>query len=157
MTHRVRAIAIMLTALTACAAEARPSATAIELGVPGGGSTTLAATADGVLVVNLWATWCGPCIAEMPMLDDVATTRATEVTVVGVNVGDRADEAAAFAADLGVGYPILTDPDGNLQTALGVTGLPATVLIDDAGEVLDVHQGALTRAELDAAIDGVVQ
>jgi thiol-disulfide isomerase/thioredoxin len=125
----------------------------IELGAADGGATTLADQGDGLLVVNLWATWCGPCVAEMPVFDAVADERSAEATVVGVNVGDTAAEATAFAANLGVDYAMFTDPDGRLQTALGVNSLPATVFIAPSGEVLDVHQGAYTHDELDAAID----
>lgn len=128
----------------------------IELGTADGGSTTLAEEGDGLLVVNLWATWCAPCVAEMPVFDEVAAARATDATVLGINVGDTAAEAVAFAADLGVDYAMFTDPDGRLQTALGVNSLPATVFIVPSGEVLGVHQGAYTHDALDAAIDSAL-
>lgn len=159
--RRRQGIALVATALvttliagSGCGGE-EPAVTPIdiELGTADGGTTTLAAEADGLLVVNLWATWCGPCVAEMPVFDEVAGERAADATVLGINVGDTAAEATAFAAELGVDYAMLTDPDGRLQTALGVNSLPATVFIAPSGEVLDVHQGAYTHDDLHAAID----
>jgi hypothetical protein len=71
-----------------------------------------------------------------------------------VNVGDTAAKAAAFAAKLGVTYPQFIDANGDLETALGVTGLPATAFLSSSGTILEVHQGAFTAATLRAAIAG---
>lgn len=151
-------LALASLVAASCAADDRVAVSPvdIELGTADGGSTTLADESDGLLVVNLWATWCGPCVAEMPVFDEVAAARAADATVLGINVGDTAAEAVAFAADLGVDYAMFTDPDGRLQTALGVSSLPATVFIAPSGEVLEVHQGAYTHDALDAAIDGAL-
>lgn len=129
----------------------------IEIGGVDGEPTTLGDYGGTALVVNLWATWCSPCIAEMPAFDAVAAASAggdaDRIAVLGVNVGDSAEEALRFATELGVRYPILTDPDGRLSASLGVSGLPATAFISPAGEVVEVHAGAFTRAQLEAAID----
>ncbi|MEY4606018.1 MAG: hypothetical protein RLY45_778 [Actinomycetota bacterium] len=149
------AAACSAAVLGGCSSTPPPAAALeIEIGGEGGEPTTLGAYGGTALVVNLWATWCAPCIAEMPAFDAVAATieDGGHIAVLGVNVGDSADEALAFATDLGVGYPILTDPDGRLSAALGVTGLPATAFISPAGEVVEVHAGAYTRAELETAI-----
>jgi len=117
-----------------------------------GGDKASLADYDGTpVVVNMWATWCAPCVKEMPAFDTVAGEQ-TDVKIIGVNVGDTADAATAFAADLGVTYPQFTDPDGLLSTALSVTGYPATAFIDADGKLLEVHQGAYTADELRAAI-----
>jgi thiol-disulfide isomerase/thioredoxin len=90
-----------------------------------GAVVTIDDITDGPLVANLWATWCPPCIAEMPAFDEVADDPdVAGVTIVGVNVGDSADAATAFADELGVTYPQFTDPDGLLSTALAVSALP---------------------------------
>lgn len=104
------------------------------------------------LVVNLWATNCAPCVHEMPALDQIATEFAGVVQVIGVNVLDTPENAAAFAADLGVDYPQYTDTDGAVSSALSVTGLPATGFFSADGELIDVHQGAFTADELRSAI-----
>ena len=118
------------------------------------GSTTAVADFEGApLVVNMWATNCVPCVKEMPALDEVATEMVGRLQIIGVNVFDTPQNAAAFAADLGVSYPQFTDPDGGWSTALGVTGLPATAFFDADGKLVDVHQGAYTADELRAAIE----
>jgi hypothetical protein len=74
------------------------------------------------------------------------------VRIIGVNVADDADDAEAFAQELGVSYEQYTDPSGELSDAFEVTGLPATAFIDAQGNVVDVHAGALTADELRDAI-----
>lgn len=112
-----------------------------------GTDLTLADMRGTPVVVNMWATWCKPCVKEMPAFDEVAGT-TDGVRIIGVNVADDAEDAAAFAAGLGVSYEQFTDPTGSLSDAFGVTGLPATAFIDADGKVVDVHEGALTAAEL---------
>lgn len=146
-------VACGIASLLSCSsADSAASPRDIEISTPDGGVTTLAAFAGRPVVVNMWATWCGPCVAEMPVFDTVAAA-TDSVDIIGVNVGDTATEALEFAEGLGVTYPILTDPDGRLSTALGVNGLPATAFIAADGTVLDLHQGAYTLDELEAAID----
>lgn len=157
MSIRLLAAACAVVSLAAgCGTDDTPvAALDVEIGGVDGAPASLADFAGNALVVNLWATWCAPCVAEMPAFDTVAADLAaagSEITVLGVNVGDSAEEAAAFAGDLGISYPILTDPDGRLSTALGVTGLPATAFIAADGELLDIHAGAYTETQLEASI-----
>lgn len=113
----------------------------------GGAPLRLADVGDGPVVVNLWATWCGPCRAEMPAFDEVDRALGGKVRVVGVNVGDDPGAARRFVDDVGVGFPQYLDRDGTVHTELGATGMPATAFVDD-GQVLDLHTGALGAGEL---------
>ena len=97
---------------------------------------------DGPAIVNLWATWCGPCRTEMPAFQEVST-EYDDVRFVGVNQGDAGDAAAEFLDEVGVTFDQYLDPNGELTNALRVTGLPATFVIDADGTVVDVHNGAL--------------
>jgi peroxiredoxin len=83
----------------------------------------------------------------MPAFDRVATS-TPGVRIIGVNVGDTAAAATAFATKLGIRYSQYTDPEGKLSAAFSVSGLPATAFVDSTGKVLQVHQGALTEQEL---------
>jgi cytochrome c biogenesis protein CcmG, thiol:disulfide interchange protein DsbE len=97
---------------------------------------------EGPAIVNLWATWCGPCRTEMPAFQEVST-EYDDVRFVGVNQGDAGDAAADFLADVGVTFDQYLDPNGELTNALRVAGLPATFVIDADGVVVDVHNGVL--------------
>jgi cytochrome c biogenesis protein CcmG, thiol:disulfide interchange protein DsbE len=102
------------------------------------------------LVVNFWASWCPPCIAEMPDLEAVHQAAAGEVTFIGINTQDTAERAEALVDETGVSYQLLRDPDGDLFQAFGVFGMPSTFYVDADGTIVDRHTGLLTR---DALVD----
>jgi thiol-disulfide isomerase/thioredoxin len=135
-----------------CGGSDGKSVSAVPFTASDGSSTSVADFAGQPLVLNMWATNCKPCVKEMPALDEVASEQAGALQIIGVNVFDTPQDAAKFATDLGVSYPQFTDPDGELSSALSVTGLPATAFFDAAGKLIDVHQGAYTADELRAAI-----
>jgi cytochrome c biogenesis protein CcmG/thiol:disulfide interchange protein DsbE len=99
----------------------------------------------GPLIVNLWASWCGPCRRELPLMQKVATQTAGRVTVLGVDTGDSRDAGASFAADQGVSFPMLFDPDKKLANAIAGTNLPVTIFMDASGK------SYVNRLPLDAA------
>lgn len=118
------------------------------------GEEVSASDFDGhVLLVNFWATWCKPCVEEMPMLSGVQRDFADKgVKVVGIALDD-AERAGEFAADIGVEYPILV---GKTDVVLAgrkfgnSTGaLPFSVLVDGQGVIRWVRLGALKRKELE--------
>ena len=148
----ISALAVIATLATACGGS--PNGTSlgeVPFAASDGEPTTLADFAGAPLVVNMWATWCQPCVREMPAFDEVAG-EATGVQIIGVNIFDTPADAQAFAADLGVQYPQFSDPDGELSTALEVSGYPATAFFDADGKLLELHQGELTADELRSAI-----
>jgi len=151
----VGVITLALVGLNACSSSSNDSTSVAQVSFTAadGTSTNAAAFRGTALVLNMWATNCKPCVKEMPAFDEVAAERAGVVAVIGVNVFDDAETAANFAADLGVTYPQYNDPNGELSTALEVTGLPATAFFDADGTLIDVHQGAYTADELRLAID----
>lgn len=100
------------------------------------------------LVVNFWATWCGPCVREMPMLRDVSSQMAGAVTFIGINVQDSPTQAKAFLEDVGVEYVQAVDPDGEFFRAAGGLGMPTTLLVDADGVVRYRHTGELTADKL---------
>lgn len=100
-------------------------------------------------VVNLWATWCGPCREELPALARLHTDAAGKVRVLGVNSQDRAGAAVAYAADERLPFGSLEDRDGRLLRALRGPGLPVTVFVAADGAIAEVYRGPpLTDATL---------
>jgi len=97
--------------------------------------------AGAPMIVNIWASWCGPCVEEHPVLVDAAS----RVAIVGVIYQDTPDAARSFLARYGDGgWPSLLDPDGRLAIDLGVTGPPETFFVDAAGIVRAHHIGPVT-------------
>jgi len=146
-------VAFAASVLCGCGGtSSKASVSSIEFTAADGTATSVASFKGTPLVINLWATYCGPCVKEMPAIDSVAAAVTGQVQIIGVNVFDSPQDAAAFAKDRGVSYPQFTDPDGALSTALNVTGLPATAFFDEDGTLLEVHAGPYTADSLRAAI-----
>ena len=95
-----------------------------------------------VVLVNFWASWCGPCRQEMPKLDELnAKYHRAGLLLVGVNVDEEAPKALEMAQAMKVGYPLLMDPHKDIVRAYQVTSLPATIIIDREGVVRYVNEG----------------
>ena len=107
------------------------------------------------LVVNFWATWCAPCLEELPMFESVHNRIGHEVTFLGINVSDSPTKANEMIIDAGISYQMGRDPEGNFLIGLGIVGLPATVFIDSEGTIVDVHMGQISDADLDKKISWV--
>jgi cytochrome c biogenesis protein CcmG, thiol:disulfide interchange protein DsbE len=104
------------------------------------------------LVLNVWASWCGPCRQEMPGFQQVYLQAKDKVGFLGLDSRDVVDAARRFAAQTGVTYRLAADPDGQAAAKLGVAALPTTVFIAADGTMRGRHVGALTAADLRAAI-----
>lgn len=152
---RLTLVVVAAATIAACgggsSASGGSKATTVTFTAADGSTTSLADMKGTPVVLNMWATWCKPCVREMPDFDAVASSM-NGVRIVGVNVADSADDAAAFATKLGVSYEQFNDPTGELSDAFDVTGLPATAFVDASGKVVEVHAGALTADELRARI-----
>jgi cytochrome c biogenesis protein CcmG, thiol:disulfide interchange protein DsbE len=97
------------------------------------------------VVVNGWATWCGPCKLEFPIFQRVSTKLGKRVAFLGLNVNDNAEKAREFLAERPVPYPSLEDGDTRIAQDVGwVGGLPITVFYDRNGKKF-VHQGGYTN------------
>lgn len=121
-----------------------------------GAPLELAAYRGKVVVVDFWATWCGPCRATMPILARVADKLAARgVVVLSVNVegARKAGAALAMARTLGVDGPVLVD-DGSLQATYRVDALPTLILIDRAGRVRGAHVGVEDPASYERQLTG---
>ncbi|MBS0382764.1 MAG: TlpA family protein disulfide reductase [Proteobacteria bacterium] len=107
------------------------------------------------LVINLWATWCGPCREEMPVLAQ-AQQAQTKVRFVFANEGEAPAKIRAFLAQTGLHLDgVLVDPFSRLSQEFGVRGYPTTLFFDAQGTLRDIHTGVLSHATLAAALQRV--
>lgn len=109
------------------------------------------------MVVNLWATWCGPCRAEMPMLQAAHDDLGGQVAFLGVGTKDPSTVAGPFLEEVGVRYPQVVDPAAELLRATQVPGLPVTLFLAPDGEIVDQHIGRLDRDTLDELVAKILE
>ena len=116
----------------------------------------IASERGSIVVLNLWASWCPPCRAEMPDLQRFWLAQRTHgVVVIGVDEGESATAATTFARALGVTYPILVDSDQRYGRVYSALGLPTTTVIDRNGIVRAAFDGPVTESQLAVAIHGL--
>lgn len=108
---------------------------------------------DRPMVVNFFASWCTPCIAEMPDFQDVSQELDGRVDFVGLAMQDRTQDAAKTVETTGVTYPWFRDARGDVIAATGSVQMPTTAFFDTEGNMVEVHAGALDADELRSMID----
>ena len=95
-----------------------------------------------VVMINFWATWCGPCRQEMPLLDELYTRyERVGFNLLGVNIDDDPRRAMQMVEDLGVSFPVLFDTRKEVSKLYNVEAMPVTILVDREGNVRYVHHG----------------
>jgi thiol-disulfide isomerase/thioredoxin len=106
-----------------------------------------------VVLVNYWASWCSPCRDEMPILEAFYRAHQAEgFSLLSINVSESAEDAAEYIAANGFSFPVWSDPTGNTMIALGINGLPASLLLDETGRIIKVWFGPLTQEMLDEVV-----
>jgi peroxiredoxin len=144
--HAARALLAALLASCATLASAVPAVGAaapdFTLRALSGPNLRLQEQRGQVVLVNFWATWCGPCRKELPHLDRIADKyKSSGLVMLGVNVDDDVRNAAEVAAKLGVKFPVLLDTDKKVSRLYDLNSMPSTLLIDRSGRVRYVHRG----------------
>jgi len=125
-------------------------------GGPAAFDTRLAELEGTPVVVNKWASWCGPCRAEFPYFQSQASERGAEVAFLGVGSNDSEDALATFLEQLPLPYPSYLDPDQEIAKELGgaTQAFPATAFFNASGELVFTHNGQYSSEEdLAAEID----
>jgi len=101
---------------------------------------------DKKVMLNFWATWCPPCVNEMPLLQDVYNTVKGEgVEIIGINYNEDYDRVKKFATERGITFIILIDSDLKVSMDYGVIGLPVTFFIDREGRIKEKFKGELNK------------
>jgi peroxiredoxin len=95
-----------------------------------------------VVMINFWATWCGPCRQEMPLLEQLYSRyESLGFTLLGVNVEENSHDAESFLEDTPVSFPILFDPENGVSQLYNVSAMPSTVIVDRSGNMRFLHHG----------------
>ena len=137
-------IAAVIMASTAFAAsgDAAGPAPAFTLTGLSGQPAALSQYKGQVVMVNFWATWCGPCQQELPLLDQMYKKyKPAGFTLLGVNVDKDAPTVKALLARKPVSFPVLLDPANQVSKAYHVEEMPSSVIIDRKGEIRYIHRG----------------
>ncbi len=103
---------------------------------------TLSDLRGQVVMINFWASWCGPCRREMPMLEQISQRyEPLGFTLIGVNVEENPADGQAFLKERPVSFPVLYDPENDISKLYDVVAMPSTVLIDRQGNIRFQHHG----------------
>lgn len=95
-----------------------------------------------VVLINFWASWCGPCRQEMPLLEDLYKRYSKlGFTILGVNVDTDSTKANQYLRDITVTFPILYDTGNTVTKSYNVNAMPTTVIVDRSGNMRFLHQG----------------
>ena len=143
MRNRLAAIAAALAiALPALAGSAAGPAPPFSLASRSGADVSLAQYKGQVVMLNFWASWCGPCRQEMPLLESIYTKyNRMGFVLLGVNVEPDSQAANEWLKQTPVSFPILYDKDSRVSKLYDVAGMPSTVIIDRGGKLRVLHRG----------------
>ncbi|NLB15695.1 MAG: TlpA family protein disulfide reductase [Clostridiales bacterium] len=113
------------------------------------------------IIVNMWATWCGPCLAELPAFNKLAQTYKDDITFMMVNLTDGSydtvDAVKEFADNNGYTFPVYYDTEANASNAYSVFSIPLTIFIDENGNVKEQHTGTMSEEVLQGYIDDLLK
>ena len=118
----------------------------------------LAAFKGKIILLNFWATWCGPCKAEIPSLVELQNEFAVDLVILGVSVDDTVEKMRPFAAEYQINYPLLVgNGREDVQEAFGpLYGIPVSVIIDREGNIAKKHSGIATKAQFEREIKALL-
>jgi cytochrome c biogenesis protein CcmG, thiol:disulfide interchange protein DsbE len=143
------------TTISALVADGKqPAAPRVDLEkLDGSGTMSLASLRGKIVVLNFWASWCGPCKDEAPLLQEISLQYADQgVVVLGIDSQDATSDGRAFADHYHLTYPLLHTAGSDLSHRWGVTGYPETFLIDRGGRVVRHFPGAVSGSDVTDAL-----
>ena len=149
LLRRLLLAGMMAAALPAAALELDRAAPDFTLKSLGGKNLKLSEMAGNVVLINFWASWCGPCREEMPLLNDLHKKyEPLGFAVFGVNVEEDVKGAMGFLQNFPVDFPVLLDSANQVSKQYKVIAMPTTVLVDRDGKVRYLHQGYKSGDEI---------
>ncbi|MBI5669054.1 MAG: redoxin domain-containing protein [Chloroflexi bacterium] len=119
-----------------------------------GKTVKLSSLRGQVVLVNFWATWCGPCRLEMPEFERAFKTRAADgFTILAVNNQETPEDVRGFREEMNLSFPLLLDESGAIQTQYGIKGYPSTFLVNRQGVIVARFFGPMTAAQIEQAVN----
>ena len=138
---------------TRYAPEVGALAPAFSAALADGSTFELAATRERVVVLNYWATWCGPCRIEMPELEALQQAYGERaLVVVGINTGEALEDVLDWRDNYALSFPLALDPTGEVSGLYAIRGQPQTFVIAPDGEIVQIYFGPVTRTTLESVI-----
>ena len=125
-----------------------------ELDTLDGQTVVLSQLSGTPVLLNFWATWCGPCRHEMPYLQQVYEDwPGDELVLLTINIGESPSQVAEFMQGQGLSFPVLLDSQGEIAEKYGIRGIPTTFFIDKDGIIQDIRIGAFqSKAEIESSL-----
>jgi peroxiredoxin len=119
-----------------------------ELQTLSGETVSLKAVRGKPVMLNFWATWCAPCVLEMPRIRDVYLELAPGFVVLAINADEPQREVAQFVEDMRLTFPVLLDPGAQVQELYRLQGYPTSYFLDGQGVIRAVHIGQISAAQV---------
>ncbi len=130
----------------------------IEVSTLNGSHFSLSALRGNPVMINFWATWCGPCVAEMPMIESAYEAhRGERLSVIGVDANEPTADVLAWRSRFGLTYDLAIDRDGTVFDQYRVRGLPSTYFVGRDGLIHQIVYGPLTADGLQSALADILK
>lgn len=142
ITQMLRVVLLSVALYGTAGAEVEGPAPDFALKSESGANLRLSEFRGEVVMINFWASWCGPCRQEMPLLDELYSQyKPLGFTILGVNVEEDSSKAKEVLEDIPVSFPVLFDTDSKVSKLYNVVAMPSTVLVDRDGNMRYLHRG----------------
>ncbi len=160
LTAILAIVLVLGVVATSCPAEAPApevgkQAPDLQLNTPGGQSIALSELKGTPVLLNFWATWCGPCRHEMPFLQQIYDERPEETLVLlTINIQESSSQVVQFMQSEGFSFTVLLDSNGNVAQRYNIHGIPTTFFIDKDGVIQEIKIGAFqSKADIETILN----
>lgn len=166
---RVASVCLFVFSAAFLCAQGTPPAVGLEVGktapdfsvkMTDGSAATLSGLRGAPVLLHFWATWCPPCVRELPLIVDVASTRADDITVLAVSVGENRTTVSTYLTKKGPAFSSFAsgyDDDASVSALYRISAVPTTLFIDSRGVITKIHVGAYSESALKADVDAAVE
>jgi peroxiredoxin len=120
-----------------------------------GTSSTLSDLRGQKVILNFWASWCAPCVHEMPAIQEVSNEHGDELVVLAVNRDEQVEQIEAFAEELGLSITLIANTESDITDRYGASGLPTTYFINTDGTIAYRHIGVMDKPFIEERVEAL--